>query len=205
MAPILWLLIVGLAIVCRPVAVSAQAANPGRAPIPARLGLYGLSTGGGFAAAVASTDASIRALITDGGTLVALASNALGLVKNLGAPLLILQGEADTQVSPNQAREYERAARAAGKSVDAHYYPSVGHVVILPTSSPPDIRDAVQADVLARSIAFFKQHLAATVAAAPDHLPNAGDGPAPTGATPVSGAIGAVMLVLGLTIRRRWR
>lgn len=167
-----------------------------------RIGLYGLSTGGGMAALVASSGGGVRAVVSDAGTLVSFQTNALGAVKNLSAPLLIFQGEDDQQVSPKQAREYERAALDLGMPVEAHYYPRVGHVVILPLSSPPELQDEVRADVLARSIAFFTTHLGVSADATPNRLPSAGEGPQPALEAIVLGALGVVMLLFGLVLRR---
>jgi dienelactone hydrolase len=188
-------------------AVRALVDSTGRLPggDAERIGFYGLSTGGGMAALVASSGADVRAVVSDAGTLVSFRTNALGSVKNLGAPLLILQGEDDQQVSPKQAREYEQAARDLGKLVEAHYYPRVGHVVILPGSSPPELRNEVTSDALARSTAFFAKHLGVSADSTPSRLPSAGEGPQLPLHAVVIGAIGIAMLVAGWNLRHHAR
>jgi len=171
-------------------AVTAMIESTGRLPgvDAAHIGLYGLSTGGGMATLAASHGANVRAVVSDAGTLVSFATNALGAVASLGVPVLLLQGEADTQVPPRQAHEYEQAARSIGKTVELHTYPGVGHVVTFPGSSPPELRDAVLTDVLARSTTFFRRHLGAPFRDLPGQLPNAGAGPSPLWGPPSPGS-----------------
>ncbi len=53
--------------------------------------------------------------------------NAVEVVPKLDAPLLVLQGELDTIVPPEQARIMEKAMKAAGKSVRVQMYPDALH------------------------------------------------------------------------------
>ena len=47
-------------------------------------------------------------------------------VDNVAAPLLVIQGQNDTQCPPRQMRAYEEKMKAAGKSIDVQWY-STGH------------------------------------------------------------------------------
>lgn len=86
------------------------------------------------------------------------------VVAGLAAPVLLLHGTADRVVPVEQSREYERAARALGKSVTAVYFEGVGHVVTLvPGVREPEAlteaRRAVQPEARRRAIAFLREHL----------------------------------------------
>jgi dipeptidyl aminopeptidase/acylaminoacyl peptidase len=71
-------------------------------------------------------------------------------VEGLRAPLLVTHGEADPNVPPGQMRTFVERALAAGKQVDAHWYPHEGHVLAL--------RDNQQ-DELERMVRFFRRWL----------------------------------------------
>ena len=65
-------------------------------------------------------------------------------------PLLVLQGDADVVVRPEQVDRFVRAVRAAGGTVDAHRYPGEGHGWS---------RRETVLDALARTEAFLVRHL----------------------------------------------
>ena len=132
-----------------------------------RAGLYGLSRGGLAALWAASTGANVQAVIADAsGHLprVTPLPSALTVVAGLTAPTLLLHGTADPAISVEQSREYERAARALGKSVSAAYFEGVGHQVTLaPGRAEPeplaDARRAAQAEARRLAIAFLRDQL----------------------------------------------
>jgi dipeptidyl aminopeptidase/acylaminoacyl peptidase len=82
----------------------------------------------------------------------------------LAAPTLLLHGIADPSAPVELSREYERAARALGKSVVAVYFEGVGHQVTLPpaggeTDSLAAARRGAQAEARRQAIAFLREHL----------------------------------------------
>ena len=73
-------------------------------------------------------------------------------------PLLILHGEADTEVSVELARRLYERVKAHGGSVEMHLYPRAQHAFNgpwAPTYSPSDAADA-----WGRTIAFLREQLA---------------------------------------------
>ena len=120
-----------------------------------RVGLVGVSRGGGLAAAVASSAADLQAAVAVSGRFELSYSNndtsALSQVKNLRVPLLILQGTLDNRAPPGVVRGYEAQARAAGKTVEAYYIQGGGHFMLF---TPP-----FQEEVLRRSVAFLNKYL----------------------------------------------
>ena len=131
------------------VLVSAARTLPGvRAD---RLGLFGHSLGGSAALIFASGAPSVQAVVTDS------AGYPLAKVAQLGAPLLILHGAADSKgpaTDVRSVRAYEAAARALGKPVDAVYYPGADHNDMFLVRSQ-------YSDELQRVTAFFGQRLLA--------------------------------------------
>jgi dipeptidyl aminopeptidase/acylaminoacyl peptidase len=132
-----------------------------------RTGLYGLSRGGLAALWAASTDANVQAVVVDASghrPRVTPLPSALTVIAGLTAPTLLLHGKADSAVPVEQSLEYERAARALGKSVSAVYFEGVGHQVTLaPSRIEPrplaDARRATQAEARRQAIAFLRDHL----------------------------------------------
>ena len=74
-------------------------------------------------------------------------------------PLLILHGEADTEVSVELAHRLFERMRAHGAEVEMHLYPGAEHVFNAPWASTYSARDA--ADAWGRSIEFLRRRLAA--------------------------------------------
>jgi dienelactone hydrolase len=112
-----------------------------------RLALYGLSIGGQAALWVASTGASVQAVVADAPP----SAKPREVLAGLTAPLRVLHGTADKLVSVEQTREYERAARALGKPVATAYFEGVGHLASVQPES--------QAEARRRAIAFLREHL----------------------------------------------
>jgi hypothetical protein len=65
--------------------------------------------------------------------------------------VLLLASPIDPRTRIGAVQQYERALRAAGKTVEAHYYSDGRHVVTL---NQPTAEDATQ-----RTIDFFRRHL----------------------------------------------
>ena len=133
-----------------------------------RIGIYGLSRGGHAALWAASTGASVQAVVVDAPTHRPRATPAppstLDVVAGLAAPTLLLHGTADLGAPVEYSREYERTARALGKTVVAVYFEGVGHQVTLPSAtgeaeSLTAARRAVQAEARRQAIAVLREHL----------------------------------------------
>ena len=111
-----------------PTATSADFADDIRAALawlrtradidPARLGLVGHSEGGMIAPMIAVTDPALRAMV-----LVA--------ARHVRTPTLVLQGETDTQVTPEQAGTLAAAIRAGGnRHVTVRTFPRMNHLML---------------------------------------------------------------------------
>jgi len=132
-----------------------------------RTGLYGLSRGGLAALWAASTGANVQAVVVDASghrPRVTPLPSALTVIAGLTAPTFLLHGTADPAIPVEQSREYERAARALGKSVSAVYFEGVGHQVTLaPGRAEPeplaDARRAAQTEARRQAITFLRDHL----------------------------------------------
>jgi carboxymethylenebutenolidase len=132
-----------------------------------RVGLYGLSRGGLATLWAASTGANVQAVVADASGHVPRVTplpSALTVVAGLTAPTLLVHGTADPDIPVDQSREYERAARALGKSISAAYFEGVGHQVTLaPGRAEPgplaEARRAAQAEARRHAIAFLRDHL----------------------------------------------
>jgi len=122
---------------------------------PERVALYGLSRGGHAALWAASTGANVQAVVVDAAGHVPLISPAppttFTVLAGLDAPLLLMHGTADALVPVTQSRDYEAAARAAGKQVEVAYFDGAGHMVSVVAES--------QAEARSRAIAFLRKQL----------------------------------------------
>jgi dienelactone hydrolase len=96
-----------------------------------------LGTRADVAAAVADSGAPSRGDIND--------------AAKVHAAVLLLASPIDRETAIAPVQEYEGALRAAGKAVEAHYYPDGSHVVTL---SEPTAADASQ-----RALDFFHRYL----------------------------------------------
>jgi dienelactone hydrolase len=120
-----------------------------------RVGLYGISRGGHAALWAASAGAGVKAVVADAPAYRPAITPAPGspqdVLARLDVPLLIMHGTADKSIPVEQSREYERAARALGKSIAVAYFEGIGHE----TSFQP----ASQVEARQRAIAFFREKL----------------------------------------------
>ncbi len=120
-----------------------------------RVGLYGLSFGGYAALWSASTGAGVQAVVADaagcGPPFTPVMPSALKVVAGLSAPLLLMHGTLDPVIPVAESRNYERAARARGKSIDTAYFKGIGHVASLQPGS--------RAEARRRAIAFLRKAL----------------------------------------------
>jgi dipeptidyl aminopeptidase/acylaminoacyl peptidase len=78
------------------------------------------------------------------------ATSPMTYIRNAKAPLLVLQGENDIRVPKDQAEEVVATLKAAGRTVEAHYYAQEGHGFA---------KRENQIDALERTVAWFEKYL----------------------------------------------
>ncbi len=78
------------------------------------------------------------------------ATSPMTYIKNARAPLLVLQGDNDIRVPKGQAEEVVATLKAAGRTVDAHYYAQEGHGFA---------KRENQIDSLQRTVDWFDKYL----------------------------------------------
>jgi dipeptidyl aminopeptidase/acylaminoacyl peptidase len=62
-----------------------------------------------------------------------------------------MHGTNDYVISADQSREYEKAARAAGKTIVAVYVDGGGHMV--------SVEEATRPEAIKQAVAFLREHL----------------------------------------------
>ncbi len=98
---------------------------------PGAVAIMGHSRGSVAALTVGGTGGDVRAVIASAGTVPGVAGTLLAL--GMSAPVLLLQGEADTTIPPADTRAQEAALRAFGRPVQAEYYAGAGHGYLFET------------------------------------------------------------------------
>src|SRR5437899_5848816 len=78
------------------------------------------------------------------------AASPIKYIRNVRAPLLVLQGENDPRVPKEEAQQVVDLLKRDGKTVDVHYYPNEGHGFA---------KRENQIDSITRSIEWFDRHL----------------------------------------------
>jgi dienelactone hydrolase len=117
-----------------------------------RIGVFGLSLGGGHALALASRDARIGAVVDMFGAMPrAVAPEVVRM-----PPVLILHGDRDAIVPVRRAQELDRLLKKIGAPHETKIYKGQGH----------SFRGAADADSLERSVEFFHKWLKSPAAAA---------------------------------------
>jgi dienelactone hydrolase len=130
------------------------------------LGLFGHARGAEVALQLASSpDPSgygVQAVVASSGVYTAVprspnydSPTPLSVVESLSAPVLILHGQADTQVRFSNAALYYQRLQSLNKPAQCVVYPRFGHDAILHTA-PGDAQHRVFTDGVRRSAAFFK-------------------------------------------------
>jgi carboxymethylenebutenolidase len=119
-----------------------------------RIGSVGWCMGGGYSLALALAQPKLAGAVIYYGRLVTDDAK----IKGLAVPLLGNFGGLDKGIPPESVREFERKAKAAGRTVDFKIYPNAGHGFA--SSTDPSVfraEDAKDAD--ARTDAFFAKVL----------------------------------------------
>jgi carboxymethylenebutenolidase len=120
----------------------------------AKLGAVGFCMGGQLALFAATLNPSIGATVNFYG----IHPNVKPDYAKLSGPVLGLYAEKDGFVTPDVARQVDRAIKAAGKQSEIHVYPGVDHAFF--NDERKDVYDrAAAADAWRRTLAFFRQHL----------------------------------------------
>jgi len=120
----------------------------------AKLGAVGFCMGGQLALFAATLNPSIGATANFYG----IHPNVKPDYAKLAGPVLGLYAEKDSFVTPQVAREVDKAIKAAGKPSEIHIYPGVDHAFF--NEERPDVYNKAAADdAWRRTLTFFRQHL----------------------------------------------
>jgi carboxymethylenebutenolidase len=115
-----------------------------------RIGSVGWCMGGGYSLALALAQPKLAGAVIYYGRLVTDDDR----IRSLAVPLLGNFGGLDKGIPPESVREFERKAKAAGKSVDFKVYPNAGHG-FASSKDPAVFRAEDATDANARTDAFF--------------------------------------------------
>ena len=121
---------------------------------PAKIGAVGWCMGGGYALALALAEPTLSGTVIYYGHLV----TEPATIASLKVPLVGSFGGQDQGIPPESVREFEAAAKKAGKSVDFKVYPDAGHGFASSTD-PKTYRPEDAKDADARAEAFFAKVL----------------------------------------------
>lgn len=136
-----------------------------------QLGVFGHARGAEVALQLASSadpaGNGVQAVVSSSGIYTAVprtpdydSPTPLSLAESLSAPVLILHGQADTQVRFSNAALYYQRLQSLSKPAQCVVYPRVGHDAILHTT-PGDAQHRVFTDGVRRSAAFFQSSFSA--------------------------------------------
>jgi carboxymethylenebutenolidase len=120
----------------------------------AKLGAVGFCMGGQLALFAATLNPSIGATVNFYG----IHPNVKPDYTKLAGPVLGLYAEKDGFVSPQVAKDVDRAIKGAGKSSEIHIYPGVDHAFFNDENAGAYDKTAA-ADAWRRVLAFFRQHV----------------------------------------------
>lgn len=118
------------------------------------IGAVGWCMGGGWSLNLAVASPLLKGAVIYYGHLM----TEDATIKGLGVPLLGNFGGKDQGIPADSVREFEKRARAAGKSVDFKVYPEAGHA-FASSSDPKVFRAGDAKDADARTDAFFAKVL----------------------------------------------
>lgn len=119
-----------------------------------KVGTVGFCMGGQLSLYAACANANVGACVDYYGIHPYVHPN----IANLQAPVLGFFAEKDGSVSPESARKLERELKNAGKQVEFHIYPGVGHAFFNDTRA--EVYNAAYAkQSWERMLQFFREHL----------------------------------------------
>ncbi len=119
-----------------------------------KIAAIGWCMGGGYSLGLALAEPTLAGAVINYGRLV----TEDATIASLKVPLLGNFGGQDQGIPPDSVREFDRKARAAGKSVDFKIYPEAGHG-FASASDPKVFRAEDAKDANARSNAFLARVL----------------------------------------------
>ena len=119
-----------------------------------KYGVVGFCMGGGLAQYVGTKDANVGAVVSFYGGF----KEAKRDWNNLRAPMLLIYGEKDRGVPPEQGRELEQQLKKMGKNVQLVIYPGADHAFFNDARKEVYKPDAA-ADAWKRTLALFRQDL----------------------------------------------
>lgn len=108
-----------------------------------RVSILGISLGGFVGVGVGATDHRVWKIALVGGGLEPFLGDSL----HRAPPLLLLHGEADTEVAPEESQKLFDAMINAGRHVERVLYPGQGHT----------LDDSASTDALIRAAHFFRR------------------------------------------------
>jgi carboxymethylenebutenolidase len=119
-----------------------------------KVGCVGFCMGGGLTYRLAAHSNVLSAAVIFYGS----SPNQLEEAKSVKAPILGLYGEADTRIT-SQVPALVEALKANGVDVETHVYPGAPHAFF--NNESPAYREEAAKDAWAKTLAFFRKHLAA--------------------------------------------
>lgn len=120
-----------------------------------KIGVVGWCMGGKWALRLATTEPTLAAAVAYYGAPPTKAED----IAKIKAPVLGNYGGDDKGPSPEQAKAFEAAMKAAGKSVDVKIYPGAPHAFANVNNPWGGYREEAAKDAQARTTAFFAAHL----------------------------------------------
>lgn len=120
-----------------------------------RVGVIGWCMGGRYALELATQEPGLDAVVAYYG---APPTDAAAIAK-IQAPVLGNFGAEDKGPSPEQVRAFQKAMKAAGKTVDVKIYEGAGHAFANVNNPWKGYREAAAKDAWSRTTAFFARHL----------------------------------------------
>lgn len=119
------------------------------------IGVIGWCMGGRYSIRLAAADPGIRACVMYYGAPI----TDPAAIKGLQAAVLGNFGGDDKGPTPEQAQEFEKALREAGKKVDFKIYPGAGHAFANVNNPWGGYRAEAAKDAWARTVAFLEENL----------------------------------------------